>query len=183
MIIFMTKKENKQLFALMLRYLFLLVLAFLNISPIYFIFTPLTIYPVYFILSLFFDVSLSGNLLFVSGIKIRLIESCIAGSAYYLLLMLNFSIPNIKKRAYAIAFSIFAFLAINIIRIIIFALILLYYPSLFILTHMFFWYVLSTLLVVFIWFFTIRIFKIKGMPFYDDIKFIYILIKPKSKRK
>jgi len=177
------KKENKKLLSLILRYLFLLIIAIPNLWLLYTIFTPLTIYPVYYLLNLFFDVSLKGNLLIVSGIKIRIIEACVAGSAYYLLSILNFSIPDIKKRVYVLAFSFLSFLAINILRIILFAIILLYYPSLFFLTHMLFWYILSTLLVVLLWFFTIWLFKIRDIPFYTDLNFLYSLTKSKKRRK
>jgi len=40
-------------------------------------------------------------------------------------------------------------------------------------THKIFWYAGSTIFVIAIWFLEVKIFKIKGIPIYDDLKFLY----------
>ena len=81
-------KLSKQLSDLLIRYAILILIALPGLWFFYFIFTPLTIYPVYFLLSLFLDTSLIGNIILIGEFPIELIPACIAGSAYYLLLIL-----------------------------------------------------------------------------------------------
>ena len=167
--------KNKEVLSLILRYLILLASGLGNLYIFYLVLTPLTVYSVYFILNLFFDsFLLSRDLIFINGTSFRLINACIAGSAYYLLLVLNLSTPKIqiKTRIKSILFSFAAFFVINIIRILILILILFISPQTFILTHKVFWYFLSTIFLVFIWIAEIKIFKIKEIPFYSDIIFL-----------
>ncbi len=104
-----------------------------------------------------------------------MIAACIAGSAYYLLLILNLSTPGIKlkKRISMILWAFSVFLAVNILRIFLLALIFIAGYSWFDITHKLFWYILSTIFVIAIWFIEVRLFKIKGIPFYSDMKFLY----------
>ncbi|MBR9704892.1 pacearchaeosortase, partial [Candidatus Pacearchaeota archaeon] len=73
--------------------------------------------------------------------------------------------------------SILMLLIINIIRIIFFS--ILYHQSTpFVdFTHKLFWYIISTILVVVIWFINVKIYKIKKIPFYTDLKTIIKQIK------
>jgi len=172
------KEEKKKIYYPVLRYLILVSSALGNLWLFYFIFTPLTIYPVFFLLKLFFSASLSGTIISFNNVSINLVKACIAGSAYYLLLILNLTTPiSIKKRIYALIFSFISFLIINIIRIFLFSLLLENSFSLFNLTHLFVWYGLSSFIVLAIWIFTIKIFDIKEIPVYSDLKFLYKLIK------
>ncbi len=178
-------KSTAKIYLLFLRYLILVPLAIPNLWIFYSIFTPLTIYPVYFFLKLFINVSLSGNILFFDSIpSVELVKACIAGSAYFLLLVLNFTTPmNYKKRAKALLFSFSVFLLVNILRIIIFSFLLIESFSLFNLTHLIFWYFLSIVIVFAIWFLTIRLFKIKEIPVYSDLIFLYKNMKKKKLNK
>ena len=115
------KKSNLSISGIILRYFLLILAALFNLWIFYAIFTPLTVYPVYFLIKLFFNTSLLGNTLFINNsIPIVLIEACIAGSAYYLLFIFNMSIPNIKpkKRVSMILFSFLSLLVLNILRIV-----------------------------------------------------------------
>ncbi len=115
------KKTDLKIPGIILRYLLLIIVALPNLWIFYAIFTPLTIYPVYFISKIFFNLTLSGTTLFINGVvPIQLIEACIAGAAYYLLFILNITTPNIKlgKRIQMILLSFLAFLVLNIIRIV-----------------------------------------------------------------
>lgn len=162
---------------ILVRYLILILVAIPNFWIFYTILTPLTLYPVYWILGFFYDVSLlSRNTIFVNmTVPIELIKACIAGSAYYLLLVLNLSTPKIKlkKRVNIILLSFAIFLVLNIFRISALSIIAVSGSSIFDITHKLFWYALSTIFVVAIWFFLVWKFKIKGVPFYSDFKFLY----------
>jgi len=172
------KKEDRKTIFIFLRYILLILIAFPNLFLFYFIFTPLTIYPVNSILSLFYPTNLTGSQITLSNVSIELVDACIAGSAYYLLLLLNLSIPmNLKKRISSIAFSVFLFLTINVIRISIFTILLINSFQYFDITHKIFWYILSGVIVFIIWFITIKTFKIKDVPFCTDIKFLFGKIK------
>lgn len=157
------------------RYLIIVLIALPNLYLFYLIFTPLTVYPLYFIFKLFIEVSLRNNTLLINGFAIQIVDACVAGSAYYLLFILNMSLPNIKlkKRAQMMLFSFVLLLALNILRIITLTLFLFTESNYFDITHRLFWYFVSTLLVVLIWFTTVRVFKIKEIPVYSDFKFLY----------
>lgn len=169
-------KDNKQFLKIITRYLILLLVAVPNFWLFYAIFTPLTVYFVHLSLSIFFDTLLTGNVIILDNrIPIEIIPACVAGSAYYLLLILNLSIAKIKlkDRIKMISLSFLIFLLINVLRIFILSVMLLSNFNLFLITHKIFWYVMSTVFVVGIWFFEVKLFKIKEIPFYSDLKFLY----------
>ncbi|MBI5803337.1 pacearchaeosortase [Candidatus Pacearchaeota archaeon] len=145
----------------------------------YYVFTPLTIYPISFIFSLFFDTYLVGNTLIMKSVSIEFIKACIAGSAYYLLLILILSTPKIevKKRISMIFIAFLSLLVVNLIRISLLILIFLNGYDFFDITHKFFWYFMSTVFVVVIWFAEVKYFKIKEIPVYSDLKYLYEKIR------
>jgi len=173
------ESKERGIVNLSIRYIVLIITAIPNLWLFYLIFTPLTVYPVYFLLNIFFKVSLSGVTLTINNCPaIELIRACIAGSAYYLLLILNLTTPmNLKTRIYSIILTFSSFLVINILRIFLFSILLINDFNLFNTIHLIFWYVLSTLIVVGIWIINIKIFKIKKIPAYDDVRFLHSLIK------
>lgn len=160
---------------LIFRYFLLVISAFPNLFIFYFIFSPLTLYAVYFSLKIFFDISLQNGVMYFQGYTIELIDACIAGSAYYLLLMLNLSTPGIaiKKRIILSIISFLAFLVLNISRIFLLSLMLFSGSNFFDITHKVFWYSISTILVVLIWFTSVKLLKIKGIPFYSDLRYLF----------
>ena len=167
-----------------IRYLIIILIAIPNLFVFYFIFTPATIYPVFGAFKIFFkEVLLVGNTFQISNeFFIEIINACVAGSAYYLLFILNLSTPKIKikKRIKMLLFSFAFLLGLNILRILILSLIFVYLPStsnLFDITHKLFWYFGTTIFVVLIWFIEVKTFKIKEIPIYSDIKFLYKEIK------
>lgn len=169
------KKNLKEVVDISLRYSILILLAFPSLWVFYFLFTPVTIYFTYLLFTLFFDTIFVNNIIIVNSIPIELIKACIAGSAYYLLLIFNLSVPNIKlkKRIKMILFSFAIFLTLNVLRIFLLTLIFMYSTSFFDITHEIFWYVVSIFFVVGIWFAEVNLFKIKDIPFYSDLKFLY----------
>jgi len=166
------KKQTKNIFDLITRYIILVLIAFPNLFIFYFIFTPITVYAIYFLLNIFFQVTLSGNMIGTDCFSIKIIDACVAGSAYYLLFVLNFSTSkiNLKKRINILASSFAIFLTANVLRIFFLAILASYGSSYFDQAHLFFWYFVSVFLVVGIWFFEVKYFKIKQIPFYSDIK-------------
>ena len=155
--------ELKEAFGIVVRYLILLILAINSLYLLYLVFTPLTVYPVYFILNLIYGATLlEGNVIFFEGVYAELITACIAGAAYYFLLILNLSTPmRIERRIYSILFILASFLIINIIRIAFFGFLLVSGFEYFDVTHKIVWYTGSTILVLIIWFANVYLFKIK----------------------
>lgn len=170
----------KNLLKIFIRYFIIVLIAIPNLFVFYFIFTPATIYPVFGLFKIFFkEVLLLGNTFQISGeFFIEIISACIAGSAYYLLFILNLSIPKIKikKRLKMLLFSFAFLLVLNIIRIVVLSLIFVYSPetsNLFDISHKLFWYFGTTIFVILIWFVEVKTFKIKDIPVYSDIKYLY----------
>ena len=155
----------------LLRYSLMVILG-VFLSVFYNVFTPLTIYPLAWLLSIFFNTSISGNILNANTTAISIIGACVAGSAYYLLFILNMSTPgiNLGKRLFIFLADSFVFLACNILRIFILAVLLVNNSEIFDTAHLFFWYFVSIILVAAIWLATIKIFKIKSIPFVSDFK-------------
>ena len=174
------KRSDKKIQNIITRYLILIATAFPNFYIFYLIFTPLTIYSSYFLLDLFFDANLFGNVISISGcFPIEIVEACVAGSAYYLLFFLNLSTPKIKikKRIQMLSFAFSVLFLVNILRIFFLSILFIYQSKYFDITHNIFWYFVSIILVIGIWFWEIKIFKIKEIPVYSDLKFLKKQIK------
>ena len=178
------KRDDRSIFGIFARYLILIIAAFPNLWIFYFMFFPLTVYPVYFLLNLFFDASLiSGTVILINQqIPIEIIDACVAGSAYYLLLILNLTTRKVKTktRINMVLFAFTSFLIINIARIFLLSLLAISGSSFFDITHIVFWYLLSTIFVVGIWFMQVKFFKINEIPLYSDIKFLYSLSRTRK---
>ena len=172
------EEETKKLIDLIARYLVLIAVAIPNLYIFYKIFTPLTVQAVYYSLKIFLDVSISGNTISFnpSCLSIELIQACIAGSAYYLLMLLNLSTPDIKitKRILLFFVSFLVFFILNIVRIDVLSVLLLNRSSFFDFSHRLSWYVISTFMVVLIWFAEVKFAHIKEIPIYSDIKNLLI---------
>lgn len=166
------------------RYIILLLVSLGNLFIFYKIFFLPTFYLSGFFLTIFGKTVLLykfGTIIF-NDVAIEIVNACVAGSAYYLLFILSMSIQNIKikKRILVILFSFMTLLIINVIRISIMALIVKnpYFDSI----HLFVWRIMSIIIVILVWFLSVRIFKIKETPFYLDFKYLLEQVK-KSKRK
>jgi len=164
--------NTKELINFSLRYIILLGLALSSLGFIYAIFTPLTVYPVFFILKLLYGaVLLENNLILFKGQLAQIIPSCVAGAAYFLLLALNLVTPMTpSKRVKSILILFLIFLGLNILRILIFAALLVAGFQYFDIAHQATWYLGSSLLVILIWFAHVKILNIKAVPVYSDIK-------------
>jgi len=171
-------KPLKKIFSIPLRYLIALCLVF-ALPIIYQALTPLTTYYLAFIFRFFYNVTvISCEKLVINFSAIEITPSCIAGSAYILLLILNLTTSmNLKKRFLSILFSIAMLFLINIFRLILLTILIMQNSQYFETVHKLFWYLLSTLFVILIWFLTIKFFDIKEIPVYSDAKFLYQNIK------
>ena len=78
------KKASVNVVNLFIRYILLVLFGIGNLFIIYFIFTPLTVYPVYWILDLFYKIIFNpfSKTIFIGNYQIELINACIAGAAY-----------------------------------------------------------------------------------------------------
>jgi exosortase/archaeosortase family protein len=164
-------KKNLENFAI--RYVFLLgiAFAFLYSNPIYNFLLFITANSANLILSLFYDTTIFGNNIIFNSTAISIIPACVAASAYFLLLILNLTTPmKANKRIFSILVSFLLLFFFNILRIVSLSLLLAREYAFFGFIHEFFWYFLSTLFVVVLWFLTAYIFKIKNIPVYSDIK-------------
>lgn len=172
------KFNNKDYLFLLLRYLALLIIL-ISLPLLYNLLTIITFNPLVFLLKLFYEVSVNNNLIVLNTFNIiRIIPACVAGAAYILLLILNLTIKmSIKKRIYSILFSITLLYLLNISRLLIFSYILVAGYDFFDILHKITWYFLSLVFVIGIWFLTAKIFSIKQVPIYTDLKSIINNIK------
>ena len=153
-----------------LRYLITIALSVNSLWIFYIVFTPLTLYPSYFVLNAIYGASLEHSTIIINGNFISLVDACIAGAAYFLLTALNLLTPgiNIKKRMLMLMFEYSAFLIANILRILILSMLLLNGFSYFKEAHLISWHLISAVFVIAIWTSAVKIFKIKEIPFYSD---------------
>lgn len=185
--------SKKSVFLIPIRYFILLALVILLLLPfsnpiIYRILTPLTIYPAIILLKIFVTVFLITNpetltpVLILGGrTLIEIVPACIAGAAYILILILNLSVPmKIKNRITALLSSFIILLIFNILRIFAFSLLYHNLVPYIDLTHRIFWYIISTIFIIGIWFLMVKLYKIKEIPFYSDIKFMLKEIRDKE---
>ncbi|MBU2612454.1 MAG: pacearchaeosortase [Nanoarchaeota archaeon] len=177
------KENSKYALRLFIRYLSLVLITALGMEIIYSIFLPLTKYPPYFILNIFYNAILAGDMILIGNYHIEIIGACVAGSAYYFLLVLNLSTAGIKPllriKMLLAAFGIFLF--INVSRIVVLSIMYVNDSPIFDITHKILWYAGSTIIVVGIWFFEVSFFRVKGIPFYTDLKKLYNLSSLKRK--
>ena len=174
--------DKKSVYSILFRYGILIILGIPNLFLFYAIFTPLTIKPIFAFFSAIDSASYivegTNNVIFFKGYYATIISACVAGAAYYLLLILNLTTPmNIKKRLGSIMFLLGMFLILNLLRIFIFGILLTKGYQYFDITHAVTWYFGSTGLVILIWFSNVLLFRIRDIPIYSDIKQIYLDIK------
>ncbi|MEM3405752.1 MAG: pacearchaeosortase [Candidatus Pacearchaeota archaeon] len=178
------RKESKIIFFIILRYLSCLIVSLNGLFIFYYIFSPITLHSFYFIIKLFYNnASLYENSVFLDNSKITLVEACIAGAAYFLIYILNFTTPmKPRKRIFSLFFSFSLFFIINLLRILIFSFLFKNNFFLFEFLHLLVWYFLSAIIVFFVWFSTIKLFKIKEFPIREDIKKFISILKNDNKK-
>jgi len=166
-----SKSSNSFIWDIVVRYSLALLIAFPNLYLFYWLFTTATINLSSLFLSPFYSVTTIGNTLIINSLSIELVSACIAGAAYYLLVVLNLLTPmSLEKRAKNLLFLMLTFLIVNSLRIAIFSALALNDYSYFDLTHRLVWTLGSTIFVIILWFSSPIIFKIDKIPVYSDIR-------------
>ncbi|MEK6859113.1 MAG: pacearchaeosortase [Nanoarchaeota archaeon] len=170
--------ERIEALSLAFRYGLLFVIGVANLllgdsGLFYVLFTQITIGPVFYFLNIIYEgVTIFGaDTVFIGGYYATIIPACVAGSAYYLLLILNMTTPmSVKKRISCLLFVFALFLVMNIARIVLFGTLLSKGYQYFDVAHLAMWYFGSTILVAVIWFSAIFLFKIKEAPVFTDMQ-------------
>ena len=176
--------ELKNTIFLFLRYAVLILIGLFGISIIYTILTPLTAISSFLILKIFYSASLGGSQIILGDFTINLVQACIAGAAYYLLLILNLSTPmQPLTRLKSLIFTLSFLFILNVLRIVIFSALFISGFYYFDAVHKLSWYVGSILLVIAIWFLNVALFKIKGIPAYTDLKNLFSAVRGRVNKK
>ena len=174
--------QSKKILGLFARYLSILLIGIGNLYIIYKILTPLTIHVLNAILSIFTNTVLLNNMIKLNEVIIEIVPACVAGSAFYLLFLLVMSTadikPKIRIRAFMISFAML--FALNTLRILI--LIPMANAAYFETVHWIFWHLVSTIFVIGVWLGTVKIYKIKKIPVYSDIRYMISLMKLEKKK-
>lgn len=163
--------KKNEILSIIIRYSLILILSFF-FYLFYFILSPITIFSSYFLLKIFStNISLFGNIISLNSARIIIDNACVAGAAYYLLTILNLTTPmSFKKRIFSLLFCLSSLLLFNLIRILIFSLLFLRNFTYFTYLHLLTWHIFSTIFIITIWILTTKIFKIKQIPIYTDVR-------------
>jgi len=146
----------------------------------YWIFSPWTLHSTYWLLSIFYDVILEGSSISFDSVTFALIPACTAATAYLLLSLLVLLTRGISvmTRLKMFIYGALLILLFNTLRI--FLLVWVYVSfgeNYFDALHLVFWHVVSTVVVVLIWIFLTKHYKVKGIPIYSDFKYLIELMK------
>ncbi|MFH1823437.1 MAG: pacearchaeosortase [archaeon] len=173
---------TEKIWGILLRYV-LASLSILVLPVIYLIFRPLTSYPLFGIIKIFYPATINSVTEIIIGSKIiEIIDPCIAGSAFLLLLILNLLISiKFEKRIGLLALSFGMLYLTNLIRLVILSFMFIQGSGAFEFVHTFFWFFISVILVAGIWILSAKIMKIKEIPFYSDMKYLKSLKKKTEK--
>lgn len=179
------KYESKLLVRILLALVLVLPATF---NLFYTVLAPLTFYSTYFIAKLlqYSPVILEKELLLVQGQTLKFIAACTAASAYYLLTLLILFTKDIKLkiRVYMWLLGSFLIFAMNVLRMAILIVVLVSFGvNAFNIIHMFFWKIVATIYVALVWIFLVWKFKVKSIPIYSDLKFLFSEVKKKRKSK
>lgn len=139
----------------------------------YTVFSPLTLYPSYWLLSLWYDATLVGSRIITPDYFLNFVDACIAGSAYFLLALLILFTDKIRfrERLYMFLLGSLMILSFNVLRIeILFYILFNYGANIFQSIHLIFWKFLSTIFVFLTWIFLIKKFRVKAVPVFSDYK-------------
>lgn len=142
----------------------------------YLVFSPATLFSSYWLLSIFgYGVVADFNVgqLIIGETVLNFVEACSAGVAYYLLaliILLTKGIP-VKTRIKMFLYGAMIIFFVNLFRVLLLIYILVEYGKYYFdAVHLFFWDIVASVLVVGIWIFLTRKYKITEIPVYSDLK-------------
>ena len=151
------------------------LLCFTPISLFYLILTPLTLYGSYLLLW-FYNPIIYGTGIIIGENLFELVGACIAAAAYLLLLILILLTKEIGfyNRIKMFLFGSLLIYLLNIIRIAFLVILSISFnTTLFEIIHTIFWKFLSGIYVAGVWILLVYLFKIKSIPIYSDLKYLY----------
>ena len=125
-------------------------------------------------LRLFFDdVCVTSPYIFVHGVTTEIAASCVAALAYYFMFVLIFSTDHVKpaKRLMALAGSFTILFVLNIARMVF--LVFIVHKPYFNTAHFLFEHLFFSVVVVAVWAGIAFFMKIKTVPVYSDLKYLY----------
>lgn len=135
----------------------------------------------YFFFSIFVPSALIGNKIATLTNSFEFIPACVATSAYILLALLVFLTKDISwnERLQMIVYGWLAILAFNLLRIELLLLTFFRLEAAYDTLHLFVWKFMSTAFVVLLWLGLARVYKVKSIPVYSDIKALAGMIRKK----
>ena len=147
----------------------------LGIFPaiLYVIFAPLTLYPSYVLLKIFYNPALLGQAIKIDYYTLNFVPACVAVSAYILLAFLILTTAKIswKHRIQLFIKGSVSILALNLVRIVLLVIILIEYgQNYFEAIHLIFWQIIASVYVAAVWILLVKHSKIKATPVMDDFK-------------
>ena len=151
------------------------LLCFIPISLFYLILTPLTLYGSYLLLWLY-NPSIYGTNLIVGDQLFEFVNACIAAAAYLLLLILILLTKDVGfyDRIKMFLFGSLLIYILNIVRIAVLVILSVSFNTeLFEIIHTIFWKFLSGIYVAGVWILLVYLFKIKSIPVYSDLRYLY----------
>ncbi len=175
--------QTENIFGIFIRYLLIIILGLGNLYLFYGFLTPVTISFLKFLLSFSGDPVIVGTSIHFKRVIFDIIPACVAGAAFYLMFILVFSTRGIKigKRLSILLISFALLFVINILRLVF--LISIVRASYFNEIHWFLWNFVSVIFVVGIWVFMVYRFKLRGIPLYSDLKYLWNLQHSGKKTK
>lgn len=150
----------------------------------YFIFSPLTLYLSYGVLSLYLPATLQGTTILVGDTILVFVPACTAASAYALLSVLLFLTRGISWKLGVKLFLLGSLLILgaNLLRIqVLFYLLFFVGKNYFATLHLVIWKVLSSVYVAGVWIFLTWLYRITTIPVVSD--FQYLLTSLRNSRK
>jgi len=169
---------------LILRLAIATIIFFIPFNYINFIFTKITLYPSYLItLIKYSNAILENNYMIINNTLLRFIPACIGASAYCFLLVIILLTKDIKLKTRINLFLLgsLLILMLNIIRIEVLIYVLMKYGSdLFRAARESFWLFISGVYVAIVWLFLAWKFKIKAIPVYSDLKYLFEKLKKET---
>lgn len=153
----------------------------LGYNWLYILLTPLTLHFSYFFFSIFVPSALIGTKIATLTDTFNFIPACVATSAYALLALLVFLTKDISwnERLQMIIYGWIAILAFNILRIELLLLTFFSLETAYDSIHLFVWKFMSTAFVVLLWLGLARLYKVKAIPVYSDVKELIGMIRKK----
>lgn len=178
---------------LVLRVLTAIALFVIPVNVFQMMFSKLTLYASLPILKLLgYTFRVSGDMLFLNGQELEFVPACVATSAFYLLTLLILLTKDIKfkKMVHLFLAGSFLILLLNILRIDLLLIILIEYgDNLFDKVHIIFWHFVSSIYVACVWIFLTYKFRVKNIPVYSDLLYLFKHskfkkpVKPKRKSR